>query len=58
MADIFFGKFTELIAPKPISERSKISLEKDIPREIKSSKKILIYAVLALSTLLIGYLIS
>jgi carbon monoxide dehydrogenase subunit G len=58
MADIFFGKFTELIDPKPILDRSKISLEKDIPREIKSSKKILIYAVLALSTLLIGYLIS
>ncbi len=51
MADIFFGKFSELIAAKPI-------LEKDISREIKLSKKILIYVVLILSTLLIAYLVS
>ena len=58
MADIFFGKFSELITPKPISDKTKISSESDIPREIKSSKKILIYTVLILSALLIAYLVS
>ena len=58
MADIFFGKFSELIAPKSISDKTKISSESDIPREIKSSKKILIYTVLVLLALLIAYLVS
>ena len=58
MADIFFGKFSELIAPKSISDKTKIFSESDIPREIKPSKKILIYTVLILSALLIAYLAS
>ena len=58
MADIFFGKFSELIAPKSISDKTKIFSESDIPREIKPSSKILIYTVLILSTLLIAYLVS
>jgi len=51
MTDIFFGKFSELIASKPI-------LEKDISREIKFSKKILIYVALILLIPLIAYLVS
>ena len=58
MADMFFGKFSELIAPKSISDKTKISSESDIPREIKSSKKILICTVLILSALLIAYLVG
>ena len=58
MADIFFGKFSELIAPKSISDKTKIFSESDTPREIKPSKKILIYTVLILSALLIAYLVS
>jgi len=58
MADIFFGKFTELIASKPILEKSKVLSSEDIPREIKSSKKTLIYIALISIALLTVYLIS
>jgi len=58
MADIFFGKFTELIVSKGILNKPKASSEKNILRETKYSKKILICVVLALSALAIAYLIS
>ena len=58
MADIFFGKFKELISPQPIVEKSKILSPEDIPREIKFSKKALIYIALIFAVLLIAYLIS
>jgi len=58
MADIFFGKFSELIAPKPILDKSKISLKKDTLDKMKSSKKILIYVVLVFLALLMVYLVS
>tara|TARA_B100001123_G_C14903285_1_gene864735 strand:+ start:198 stop:764 length:567 start_codon:yes stop_codon:yes gene_type:complete len=58
MADVFFGKFSELITPKIISDKSKISSKPDISRKIKFSKKILIYPVLILLALLILYLVS
>ena len=58
MADIFFGKFSELITPKSIPDKTKISSKSDTPHEIKSSKKILIYIVFVLSALLVAYLVS
>ena len=38
MADIFFGKFSELISLKPVSENVEIKSEVEISREKKPSK--------------------
>ena len=44
MADIFFGKFSELISLKPVSENVEIKSEVEISREKKSLNKILIFS--------------
>ena len=44
MADIFFGKFSELISLKPISENAEIKSEVEISREKKPLNKILIFS--------------
>ena len=44
MADVFFGKFTELISLKPVSEKVEIKSEVEIPRENKLVSKILIFS--------------
>ena len=60
MADIFFGKFTEVISSsKKIdnNEQQKI-IEKKVPREKKSQKKIFIYITLTILALVAIYTIS
>ena len=42
MADIFFGKFSELISPKTKTDEIKKTVEDKIPREKKPVKKLLI----------------
>ena len=44
MADIFFGKFSELISLKPVSENVEIKSEVEISREKKPLNKILIFS--------------
>ena len=44
MADIFFGKFSELISLKPVSEKFQIKSEVEISREKKPLNKILIFS--------------
>ena len=44
MADIFFGKFSELISLKPVSENAEIKSEVEISREKKPLNKILIFS--------------
>ena len=44
MADIFFGKFSELISLKPVSENDGIKSEVEISREKKPLNKILIFS--------------
>ena len=43
MADIFFGKFSELISSKQISRETKTKIERPAKVEIKFNNKILIY---------------
>ena len=45
MADVFFGKFSELISLKPVSENVEIKSEVEIPREKKPLNKILIFSL-------------
>ena len=42
MADIFFGKFSELISPKKETDAINKTVEDQIPREKKPVKKLLI----------------
>ena len=58
MADIFFGKFSELIIPEESLKENETLIEKNISREKKSNNKILLYVALGLSILLIAYLIG
>jgi len=44
MADVFFGKFSELISLKPVSENVEIKSEVEISREKKPLNKILIFS--------------
>ena len=44
MADVFFGKFSELISLKPAPENAEIKSEVEIPREKKTLHKILIFS--------------
>jgi len=58
MADIFFGKFSELIAPQLLANKSKDKIENQIPIEkshTKSLNKKLIYSITGISLLIIGY---
>ena len=58
MTDVFFGKFSELISSKKNFEKKETSSKNIIPREKKTSNKILLYVGLAVSILLIAYLLS
>ena len=44
MADVFFGKFSELISLKPVSENFEIKSEVEIARQKKPLNKILIFS--------------
>ena len=44
MADVFFGKFSELISLKPVPENADIKSEVEIPREKRPLNKILIFS--------------
>ena len=43
MADVFFGKFSELISLKSVSENVEVKSEVEIPREKKPINKILTF---------------
>ena len=55
MADIFFGKFSELISTKSTTEKIEKTPEDKIPREKKSLKKLLIIVSAALIVGIIIY---
>ena len=59
MADIFFGKFSELISKDSttIEVKKEKTTENKIPREKKSQTKILIYLSVGISALVVIYLI-
>ena len=59
MADIFFGKFSELISPKKTStEKISDDTKKEIPMGKKSNNKIYIYSsIIVLALIIIGYFI-
>ena len=47
MADVFFGKFSEIISPQKISREAKVEIKKEDKKiEKKLNKKILIYILL------------
>jgi carbon monoxide dehydrogenase subunit G len=58
MADIFFGKFSELIVPQLLVNKSKDKMENHIPIEKSNTRylnKKLIYSIIGISLLIIGY---
>ena len=55
MADIFFGKFSELISTKPTTDKIEKTSEDKIPRENKSLKKLLIIVSAAIIIGIIAY---
>ena len=55
MADIFFGKFSELISTKPTTNKIEKAKEDKIPREKKSLKKLLIIVSVAIIIGIIVY---
>ena len=58
MADIFFGKFSELISPKTKTDEIKKTVENKIPREKKPIKKLLIIVSAAIIIGIIAYSLS
>ena len=58
MADVFFGKFSELVSTKPDLEKIKIVQDLKIPREKEKFKKILIYLSVIIIIAVIIYSIS
>ena len=58
MADVFFGKFSELISDKPDSENGEVKSEVEIPREKKSLNKILIFSSITIILGIIFYYLS
>ena len=58
MADIFFGKFSELISPKTKTDEIKKTVEDKIPREKKPIKKLLIIASAVIIIGIIAYSLS
>ena len=58
MADIFFGKFSELISTKKEIDKIVKTNENKIPREKKSQNKILIYFSIGILAAIAIYLIS
>ena len=59
MADIFFGKFSELVSKKQVDEKNieKNVIQNEVPRENKSQNKILIYISIAIIATVAIYLI-
>ena len=59
MADIFFGKFSELVSNKEVPKNEKSDeIKKEIPAEKKSNKNIYIYSSVALlAIIIIGYFV-
>ena len=58
MADIFFGKFSELIIPKKDLFDEKIETKNIISREKKSLSKNILYGSILFVILLVAYLVS
>ena len=58
MADIFFGKFSELISPKTETDEIKKTVEDKISREKKPVKKLLIFVVAVIIIGIIAYSLS
>ena len=58
MADIFFGKFSELISLKPVSENVEIKSEVEISREKKPLNKILIFSSVIIILGIVIYYVS
>ena len=58
MADIFFGKFSELISTKPTTGKIEKTTEDKIPREKKPLKKLLIIVSLAIIIGIIVYILN
>ena len=58
MADIFFGKFSELISTKEEIDKIVKTNEDKIPREKKSQNKILIYSSIGILAAIAIYLLS
>ena len=58
MADVFFGKFSELVSTKPDLEKIKIAQDLKISREKEKFKKILIYLSVIIIIAVIIYSIS
>ena len=59
MADIFFGKFSELVSKNQVDEKNieENVVQNEVPREKKSQNKILIYISLAIIATVAIYLI-
>ena len=58
MADIFFGKFSELISPKTETDEIKKTVEDKISREKKPVKKLLIFVAAVIIIGIIAYSLS
>jgi len=58
MADVFFGKFSELISSKQISRETKTKIETPAKVEIKFNNKILIFILVLILLGLAIYLIT
>jgi len=58
MADIFFGKFSELISPKIETDEIKKTVEDKISREKKPVKKLLIFVAAVIIIGIIAYSLS
>ena len=58
MADVFFGKFSELISLKPVPENVEIKSEVEISREKKPLNKILIFSSIIIILAIIIYYFS
>ena len=58
MADVFFGKFSELISLKPVSENVEIKSEVEISREKKPLNKLLIFSSAIIILAIIIYYFS
>ena len=59
MADIFFGKFSELVSNKEVPKNEKSNeVKKELPVTKKSNKNIYIYSsIVLLMIIIIGYFI-
>ena len=58
MADIFFGKFSELISPKTETDEIKKTVEDKISREKKPVKKLLVFVATVIIIGIIAYSLS